>query len=88
VTFWSWFGTNQLGVGLHAYGFSNTLAMICAVFWVAHLLVIFAALVPLRHWRAFAPAQPALALNGPSPPAKIKAPRPRRRDGGSTGITK
>src|SRR5205085_11006911 len=27
VTLWSWFGTNQLGVGLHAYGFSNTLAM-------------------------------------------------------------
>src|SRR5262249_33680239 len=26
VTGWSFFGTNQLGVGLHAYGFSNTLA--------------------------------------------------------------
>src|SRR5262249_18741253 len=23
VTAWSWFGTNQLGVGLHAYGFNN-----------------------------------------------------------------
>src|SRR5262249_2229608 len=26
ITVWSYFGTNQLGVGLHAYGFNNTLA--------------------------------------------------------------
>src|SRR5437667_4396268 len=23
ITMWSWFGTNQLGIGLHAYGFNN-----------------------------------------------------------------
>src|SRR5262245_32520363 len=28
VTIWSWIGTNQLGVGLHAYAFSNTLTVI------------------------------------------------------------
>ena len=29
ITAWSWFGTNQLGVGLHAYGFSKALATGC-----------------------------------------------------------
>jgi hypothetical protein len=24
VTSWSWFGTNMLGVGLHAYGFTDS----------------------------------------------------------------
>lgn len=33
VTVWSWFGTNMLGVGLHAYGFMDS-----AVFWI----VVFA----------------------------------------------
>ena len=33
ITTWSWFGTNQLGVGLHAYGFSNTLAAVCVSLW-------------------------------------------------------
>ena len=40
IVLWSWFGTNQLGVGLHAYGFSNTLAMICTVSWVLLLGVV------------------------------------------------
>ena len=37
---WSWFGTNQLGVGLHTYGFNNTLAMGLVVFWVTQFAVI------------------------------------------------
>ncbi len=63
VTGWSWFGTNQLGVGLHAYGFSNALATGLTIFWGTQLAVILiGSLVPLTHWRAFMPAQPALAL--------------------------
>ena len=27
VTAWSWFGTNMLGVGLHAYGFMDSAAV-------------------------------------------------------------
>ncbi len=46
ITVWSWFGTNQLGVGLHAYGFSNTLAMFCVVMWVSHLAVLALLAVP------------------------------------------
>ncbi len=39
VTAWSWFGTNQLGVGLHAYGFNNALASGCMIFWLCQLFV-------------------------------------------------
>ncbi len=51
VTGWSWFGTNQLGVGLHAYGFNNTLAMGLTVGWAVHLGIIAIALIPRRAWR-------------------------------------
>jgi ABC-type transport system involved in cytochrome c biogenesis permease subunit len=46
ITTWSWFGTNQLGVGLHAYGFSNKLAFGCAVTWVLLLIPIVTGLLP------------------------------------------
>jgi len=40
VTGWSWFGTNQLGVGLHNYGFNNTLAMGLVAFWATQFAVM------------------------------------------------
>ena len=45
VTAWSWFGTNQLGVGLHAYGFNNALASGCAIFWLSQLFLILLATI-------------------------------------------
>src|SRR5205823_123516 len=51
ITVWSWFGTNQLGVGLHAYGFNNALALGCRWFWLSQLGVIALGLLPLRVWR-------------------------------------
>jgi ABC-type transport system involved in cytochrome c biogenesis permease subunit len=54
VVAWSWFGTNQLGIGLHAYGFDNRLATGCAVFWVSQLMLIGLGLVPARHWASLA----------------------------------
>jgi ABC-type transport system involved in cytochrome c biogenesis permease subunit len=39
ITMWSWFGTNQLGIGLHAYGFNNTLANWCSLTWIGSALV-------------------------------------------------
>jgi len=53
ITTWSWFGTNQLGVGLHAYGFSNTLALGCTVTWAVHLVLIGAGCIPKRFWYGF-----------------------------------
>jgi ABC-type transport system involved in cytochrome c biogenesis permease subunit len=53
VTGWSWFGTNQLGVGLHAYGFNNTLANGLTIFWLSQLAVIGMGLLPLSYWQSF-----------------------------------
>ena len=44
ITAWSWFGTNQLGVGLHNYGFSKELAAGCVAVWTSHLFLIGGAL--------------------------------------------
>ncbi len=48
ITTWSWFGTNQLGVGLHAYGFSNKLAVGCMVTWVIHAILIAYGCLPWK----------------------------------------
>src|SRR5947207_869555 len=56
ITTWSWFGTNQLGVGLHAYGFSNRLATGCAITWLVHLALIGLGLLPKDVWASFRPA--------------------------------
>jgi ABC-type transport system involved in cytochrome c biogenesis permease subunit len=62
VTAWSYFGTNQLGVGLHAYGFDDRLAVALDCFWGAQLLLIAVGSLPTRFWwsmRAPAPVRPA-----------------------------
>jgi ABC-type transport system involved in cytochrome c biogenesis permease subunit len=66
VTAWSWFGTNQLGVGLHAYGFSKALAEGCALFWAFNLAVLALGAMPLRYWRA----TPGGAANLPGGPPR------------------
>ncbi|QDU22171.1 cytochrome c biogenesis protein [Urbifossiella limnaea] len=47
---WSWFGTNQLGIGLHAYGFDTRLADGCTNFWLSQLLIMGLGLIPARFW--------------------------------------
>jgi len=60
VTAWSWFGTNQLGIGLHAYGFNEHLAVACRWFWVSQLVIIGLGLIPRTYW-ASAGLKPAPA---------------------------
>jgi ABC-type transport system involved in cytochrome c biogenesis permease subunit len=61
VTVWSWFGTNQLGIGLHAYGFNATLATGCAVAWVfCTMFCLVGMLIPTRYWYSFAPQVPVI----------------------------
>ncbi len=84
VTMWSWFGTNQLGVGLHNYGFNNTLAMVCTAVWGFHLGLIGLGLVPLNLWRSFC-VVPAPAAAAPTA-GPAKAPK-GKRGRGSLGIT-
>jgi ABC-type transport system involved in cytochrome c biogenesis permease subunit len=71
VATWSWFGTNQLGAGLHAYGFRNDIA-----YWVVTSTAVFLALavigmLPLKVWRSF-------AADVPGPKGR---PQPRGRAG-------
>lgn len=40
VTAWSWFGTNMLGVGLHAYGFMDSASFWLALFVTTQLLIM------------------------------------------------
>ncbi len=56
ITVWSWFGTNQLGIGLHNYGFDNTLALVCSGLWVSHTMLLAIGMTPTKHWMSFAKA--------------------------------
>lgn len=58
VTGWSWFGTNQLGVGLHSYGFNNKLAIWLTLFWASQVILIAVALFPAS-WKRPAAKAPA-----------------------------
>jgi ABC-type transport system involved in cytochrome c biogenesis permease subunit len=49
-TSWSYFGVNQLGIGLHSYGFTEGVLVALGVFCVSQLLMIGAGLVPQRFW--------------------------------------
>jgi ABC-type transport system involved in cytochrome c biogenesis permease subunit len=83
VVGWSWIGTNQLGVGLHAYGFNNTLARALVAGWFVCGAFVVAGLVPLRHWGSYevwtAPPRPE-AVSQPAPAARGK--RGRRKGPG------
>jgi ABC-type transport system involved in cytochrome c biogenesis permease subunit len=63
---WSWFGTNQLGVGLHAYGFRSGMAFWIVASSLSFLGVAVLGMLPPRLWRSLSAP--------PAPP-----PRPRAR---------
>lgn len=46
VTAWSWFGVNQLGAGLHSYGFTNGAAIGLAAFILVNLGLIALVFLP------------------------------------------
>jgi ABC-type transport system involved in cytochrome c biogenesis permease subunit len=64
IVVWSWFATNELGIGLHAYGASEgSKRMWIDIAWGVHLAIgLTAALIPLRLWRSFSPAARQAAL--------------------------
>ena len=79
VCAWSWFGTNQLGIGLHAYGFDTRLADGCTNFWLSQLVVIGLGLIPRRYWASASGLRPAVPV---APPADDRAGgKPRRAAG-------
>ncbi len=52
VTGWSWFGVNELGVGLHSYGFTEGVLLNLLLFIFSQLVIIGIGLVPPRNWRS------------------------------------
>jgi ABC-type transport system involved in cytochrome c biogenesis permease subunit len=79
VTSWSWFGTNFLGVGLHAYGGAKGAAMAALVLFDLGILAIAGlGCLPLHMWQSF---RPLSSLNKPPPPAL-----PPKSSALSTGI--
>ena len=52
VTAWSWFGTNLLGVGLHAYGFTSSGFRWTAGFAVSQLIFIGLVCLPWNFWQS------------------------------------
>lgn len=52
VTIWSWEGVNQLGQGLHSYGFSQDRLMGVGIFVAVNLALAALVFVPKRWWRS------------------------------------
>jgi len=53
VTAWSWFGVNELGVGLHSYGFTEGVLLTLGAFIASQLVIIGAGSLPLTWWGSF-----------------------------------
>lgn len=45
ITAWSWFGTNELGIGLHSYGFTEGILQALAIFFAVQIAFIIAGIV-------------------------------------------
>jgi len=50
VTAWSWFGVNQLGIGLHSYGFTSGVVRALMTFGVYMLICAAFGALPLSWW--------------------------------------
>ncbi|MBM3983215.1 MAG: hypothetical protein FJ304_23680 [Planctomycetes bacterium] len=71
ITAWSWFGTNQLQIGLHSYGFDTRLADACFNFWISQVFILCWGLIPKRFWSNS--AKPAAAQQAASQPVNANA---------------
>jgi ABC-type transport system involved in cytochrome c biogenesis permease subunit len=66
VTAWSWFGVNNLDVGLHSYGKSEEMITNLMIFWVAQLLIVGVGLIPKTYWWSFRAEAQRLASAKPN----------------------
>ncbi len=55
VTGWSWFGVNELGVGLHSYGFTEGVLLTLGIFVLVQGTIIALASLPKNLWWSFRP---------------------------------
>jgi hypothetical protein len=56
TTSWSWFGVNELGVGLHSYGFTEGVLRYLGLFIASQLCIVMLGLLPIRAERRAAVA--------------------------------
>ncbi|MEE9369282.1 MAG: cytochrome c biogenesis protein CcsA [Pontiella sp.] len=52
VTAWSWFGVNQLSVGLHSYGFTDSASFALMVFVLVQMAICLAGFTPSSRWKS------------------------------------
>ena len=52
VTAWSWFGVNELGVGLHSYGFTEGVLFVLGLFVLSQLILMAVGMLPKSLWRS------------------------------------
>ena len=50
VVSWSWFGVNELGVGLHSYGFTEGVLLTLGLFCLSQLAIIGIGCLPRHLW--------------------------------------
>jgi ABC-type transport system involved in cytochrome c biogenesis permease subunit len=86
VVGWSYFGTNQLQVGLHSYGFSNTLAFGLVIFWLLHAVVVVMGMLPMRWWASYSKLTgKSLPVEDPSPSEESPTGKPRGKRAAKRG---
>src|SRR4030095_14645628 len=54
VTSWSWFGVNELGVGLHSYGFTEGVLRALILFAGSQAVLMVVGLLPTKYWWSYA----------------------------------
>jgi len=52
VTAWSWFGVNQLSIGLHSYGFTDSASFWLLTFCLSQILICAIGFIPHRYWKS------------------------------------
>lgn len=51
ITAWSWFAVNQLGIGLHSYGFTEGILYNLLIWWAFNLVVMALGIfLPMQYW--------------------------------------
>ena len=50
VVAWSWFGVNELGVGLHSYGFTDGVLLTLKWFAISQLAIAGMGMLPMNRW--------------------------------------
>lgn len=61
MTSWSWFGTNMLGIGLHAYGFMDAAFWTLITFDIFMVALIIIGSLPFNLWRSPLEGTPKLS---------------------------